>query len=164
METHTAHEMVARNVRRVRELRDMRQAALARSLGWSKQTLSKLETGARNVTVDDVLSLALALHVAPAVLMTPWEDDERLVVAVRRGDAHLDSAEAFGWIVGAPDPGTLALLANPVDYFSTTPAAVQRRYGTGWLREVREALGWEVSDDGRQVRKPGISVSWGRED
>lgn len=167
METHNARALVARNVRRVRELRDRTQAELARQMDWPRSTLHKLESGSRNVTVDDLLSLALALHVAPAVLLVPWEDDEQLSVVINGGkfESRMDSAEAFGWIVGAPDPYTLALQANPVDYFSTTPVAVQRRYGQAWLRQVREELGWDVSDDGTQVTKPGISVRWGpRED
>ena len=163
MKPTSARDLVATNVRRVRELRDRPSAALARQLGWNKSSLHKLENGDRNVSVDDLLALAAALHVAPAVLMIPWEDDEALTVAVHGdgSEAQLDCVEAFGWIVGAPDPSTLAMIANPVDYFSTTPVAIQRRYGQGWLKEVRERLGWTVSDDGTRIEKPGISVSWG---
>jgi DNA-binding Xre family transcriptional regulator len=163
METFTAQQLVARNVRRIRELpdRDRSQAQLARQLGWSKQKLSKLETSDRGISVDELLALAMALHVAPAVLLTPWDDDEALVVAMTNVETHLDGPEAFGWIVGAPAPDTLAMVANPRSYFSTTPAAIQRRYGVRWFKQVREQLGWEVSDDGTVVTRPGISVRWG---
>lgn len=163
----TAGELVARNVRRIRELRDLKQAQLARRLGWSKQTLSKLETGARNITVDDLLALALVLHVAPVVLMIPDEDDEALRVTL--GDdpddpdwaVGLSSAEAYGWMTGVPDPtSAIFMYANQADYFGTTPSPVMRRYGARWLREVREEHGWTVSDDGTVVDTGGTTVQW----
>jgi transcriptional regulator with XRE-family HTH domain len=159
----TAQELVARNVRRVRAERDRTQAQLARQLGWTKSTLSKLEGGIRGVGVDDLLALALALEVVPAVLLIPWEDDEELAVSLRGGERTVifDSADAFGWIIGAPDR-SLVLHANPANYFWTTPAAVRGRYGDEWLRRMREELGWEISNDGRHVRVPGgISVHRG---
>lgn len=163
-----ARELVARNVRRVLETRDRKAADLAKQLGWHRQTLYDLDRGTRDIKVDELLTLAFALQVAPAVLLIPWEDDEKLSVELGKVDrpdgpqakasVTMDSAEAFGWIVGAPEPHLLLLMANPVDYFTTTPVAVQRRHGTGWLKRVREQLGWNVSDDGTVIETPGVSV------
>ena len=166
METHTAQQLVARNVRRVREMRGMSLARLATALGWkSRNTAHQLENGHRSITVDELLALAMALHVAPAVLLVPWENDEQLAVALTGGawTTHLDSAEAYGWIIGAPEPHLIALVANITDYFSTTPSAVQRRYGTELLRRLREEAGWKISDDGTVVDTGGIKVSRGKE-
>ncbi|MCC5949297.1 MAG: helix-turn-helix transcriptional regulator [Nitriliruptoraceae bacterium] len=163
METLTARQLVARNVKRVRELRNRSQAQLARQLGWSPPTMWKLEHGDRDVSVDDLLSLALALNVAPAVLCSPWEDDESLSVQLEGQGLELqvDAVEAFGWIVGAPPADLIPLTGNPVEYFATTPASIQRRYGDRLLRELREHHGWTVSVDGRSVTRPsGMTVRW----
>jgi transcriptional regulator with XRE-family HTH domain len=63
----TVKETVAGNVRAYRHLRNIDQAGLARrmySLGmfpWSRVTVSEVERGQRNVTVAELLKLALAL-------------------------------------------------------------------------------------------------------
>jgi transcriptional regulator with XRE-family HTH domain len=159
-----ARDLVSRNVRRTRELRQLSQADLGRALGWPKQRVSALEAGERDVKADDLVSLAVALQVAPAVLLTPWEDDEALDLVFRGGarTVELGTEAAYGWLVGAPPPEALALIANPVDYFTTTPAAIQRRYGREWLKRVRESLGWEVSDDGTHIRAGDFEVIQGR--
>lgn len=127
METLSASEAVAKNVRRIREARSLRQIDLARLLGWSTATLSKLEAGARGVGVDDLLALAAALGVAPAYLVCPWTEEEgQLVVRLRGGNEELmwDPREAVAWIAGeaAPMPFT-----DPRDYFWTIPPSQQKR-------------------------------------
>ena len=62
----TVKETVAGNVRAFRQLRGMDQADLARrmyslSMSWSRVTVSEVERGERNVTVAELLKLALAL-------------------------------------------------------------------------------------------------------
>jgi len=62
----TVKETVAGNVRAFRQLRSMDQADLARrmyslSMSWSRVTVSEVERGERNVTVAELLKLALAL-------------------------------------------------------------------------------------------------------
>jgi transcriptional regulator with XRE-family HTH domain len=62
----TVKEAVADNVRAFRQLRGMDQADLARrmyslSMSWSRVTVSEVERGQRNVTVAELLKLALAL-------------------------------------------------------------------------------------------------------
>ena len=48
------------NIRAIREARGMTQVALAEAIGATKSTLSKIERGARNVTVDELRALAEA--------------------------------------------------------------------------------------------------------
>lgn len=74
--------MVARNVRILREQRGMSLAELARQAGLAKQTLSKLEQGTGNPTVDTLFSIAAALGVPVTRLVAEREQ----VMTVQRGD------------------------------------------------------------------------------
>ncbi|MBL1102648.1 helix-turn-helix transcriptional regulator [Streptomyces sp. 205] len=74
--------MVARNVRLLREQRGLSLAELARQAGLAKQTLSKLELGTGNPTVDTLFSIAGALGVPVTRLVA--ERDQ--VMTVQRGD------------------------------------------------------------------------------
>jgi len=63
----TVAETVAGNVRAFRQLRGMDQADLARrmysvGISWRQVTVSEVERGGRNVTVSELLGLALALE------------------------------------------------------------------------------------------------------
>lgn len=74
--------MVARNVRLLREQRGLSLAELARQAGLAKQTLSKLEQGTGNPTVDTLFSIASALGVPVTGLVAQREQ----VTTVQRGD------------------------------------------------------------------------------
>lgn len=65
-------QLVARNVRRFRQERGMSMSALARSAGLSKQTLSTLEQGQGNPTVETLSVLGAALGVPVRRLLTEW--------------------------------------------------------------------------------------------
>ncbi|MCG7203671.1 helix-turn-helix domain-containing protein [Streptomyces arenae] len=69
-----AHEndLVARNVRRFRQERAMSLGELARRSGLSKQTLSKIEQGTGNPTVETLSLLGTALDVPARRLLTEW--------------------------------------------------------------------------------------------
>jgi|SRR5882757_6421098 len=70
--TVTANDIAARNVRRFRTERRMSMGQLARLCGVSKQTLSKIEAGTGNPTVDTVDAVATALNVSLHALLTEW--------------------------------------------------------------------------------------------
>lgn len=74
--------MVARNVRLLREQRGLSLAELARQAGLAKQTLSKLEQGTGNPTVDTLFSIAEALGVPVTRLVAEREQ----VMTVQRAD------------------------------------------------------------------------------
>ncbi|MEV7085540.1 XRE family transcriptional regulator [Streptomyces sp. NPDC093085] len=69
-----AHEndLVARNVRRFRLERAMSLGELSRRSGLSKQTLSKIERGSGNPTVETLSLLGSALDVPARRLLTEW--------------------------------------------------------------------------------------------
>ncbi|TMR89439.1 helix-turn-helix domain-containing protein [Nonomuraea basaltis] len=66
------NELVARNVRRLRRERGFSIGELARRSGVSKQTLSKVEQGDGNPTVETLSALCKALDVALRQLLTEW--------------------------------------------------------------------------------------------
>lgn len=66
------NELVARNVRRYRMERAMSLGDLARRSGLSKQTLSKIEQGVGNPTVETLSQLGAALDVSTRRLLTEW--------------------------------------------------------------------------------------------
>jgi transcriptional regulator with XRE-family HTH domain len=64
--------LVARNVRRYRQERALSIGELARRSGLSKQTLSKIEQGVGNPTVETVSLLGAAMDVPPRRFLTEW--------------------------------------------------------------------------------------------
>lgn len=74
--------VVARNVRLLREQRGLSLAQLARQAGVAKQTLSTLEQGLGNPTVDTLYNVAAALGVP----MTRLVAERGQVLMVQRGD------------------------------------------------------------------------------
>lgn len=85
-----SNEMVARNVRRFRRERQLSLGDVARKSGLSKQTLSKVELGTGNPTVDTMEAIAAALEVPIRRLVTEWGSR---VFLVRAGEGrHEDSS------------------------------------------------------------------------
>ncbi|MEU0312101.1 helix-turn-helix domain-containing protein [Nocardioides sp. NPDC006273] len=66
------NDLVARNVRRFRIERGLSLGEVARRSGLSKQTVSKLELGTGNPTVDTLIALGAALDVPARRLLTEW--------------------------------------------------------------------------------------------
>jgi transcriptional regulator with XRE-family HTH domain len=73
---------LGRNVRRIRQERQLSQGALARAAGLAKQTLANLENGTGNPTVETLLAVARALGVGVNWLVTEWGSP----VLVQRGE------------------------------------------------------------------------------
>jgi transcriptional regulator with XRE-family HTH domain len=86
------NELVARNVRRYRRERNLSLGELSRKSGLSKQTLSVLENGGGNPTVETLSALGAALDVPPRRLLTEWGS---AVYVQRAGEAEW--AEHGGW-------------------------------------------------------------------
>ena len=84
-----SNELVARNVRRFRTERQLSLGDVARRSGLSKQTLSKVELGTGNPTVDTLESIAAALDVPIRRLMTEWGTR---VFLVRAGDGQTEES------------------------------------------------------------------------
>ena len=77
--------LVARNVRRFREERNLSLAELARRAGLAKQTLSTLETGEGNPTVDTLYAIAKALGISVGRLVSEYGSPVLVVHASEEG-------------------------------------------------------------------------------
>lgn len=82
-------EVVGAELRRVRTRKEWTQddlAARVTELGvtMNRATVAKIETGARNVSVDDVFLLACALDVSPLRLLLPHDRGAMVAVAPER--------------------------------------------------------------------------------
>src|SRR3954453_20289379 len=87
----TAAQALARNLKRKRLERAISLSELARVSGVSKATLSGLERGSGNPSVDTVWALAHALNSSFGDLFD--EDDGDVVQVVRLDDAQIVTAE-----------------------------------------------------------------------
>jgi transcriptional regulator with XRE-family HTH domain len=64
--------VVGRNVRRLRQERQLSLGGLARTAGLAKQTLANLESGTGNPNVETLFAVARALDVGPTWLVSEW--------------------------------------------------------------------------------------------
>jgi hypothetical protein len=89
---------VAYNMRRLREVREMSQRTVGgqmRRLGhrWNDTTVSRVESGTRDVTVDELVGLGVVLGWHPLGLLTPRAQ------TVVLGDGQSIDAERFSqWL------------------------------------------------------------------
>ena len=67
-------QKVGGNLRRLRRKRKLSQSKLAESAGLNRSYLSMVENGRRNISLDNLVSLALALNVEPIELFTLVEE------------------------------------------------------------------------------------------
>lgn len=101
--TLTLNAIVGANVRHARERLGWSQEDLASRLAevgvaWSRPTVAQLELGKRGTTVDDLLVVALAVGVAPHVLLYPPAGVDVGVA----GDGVLPGPDLAHWL-WAPD-------------------------------------------------------------
>jgi len=73
MSTAIKPRHIGRNISRIRELRDMKQEALAIALGVSQQSISNLE-GSESVDDEKLTRIAEALGVTPEAIKNFFED------------------------------------------------------------------------------------------
>jgi len=68
------HQLLARNVRRWREIRGIDTDMLARAVGWPLAMIEDIESAKQfDITLNDVDQLAEALAVSPLELFVPGE-------------------------------------------------------------------------------------------
>lgn len=96
-------EVLAENVRVRRAAARLQQADLAKrmialGLEWTRSTVSAVERGSRNVTVDELLSLALALGTDPAGLLDPRGITGRAQIRVDLGRVVLRGELVGAWL------------------------------------------------------------------
>ncbi|WP_340377847.1 XRE family transcriptional regulator [Streptomyces sp. SS7] len=88
----SGNHVVARNVRLLREQRGLSLAELARQAGLAKQTLSKLERGAGNPTVDTLFSISTALGVPVTRLVS---ERDQVMTVQRSADGVWDEHDGY---------------------------------------------------------------------
>ena len=100
-------DFLARGVRAERSRRGWRQSDLAARCGWSVDTVSAIERGARRVDVDDALTLSRALAVTLVKLLDGADADELRSLGLASGqpDRPAGLLPSSGWHGGA-EPGT----------------------------------------------------------
>ena len=87
-------QLAARNVRRYRTERQFSIGELSRRSGLSKQTLSKLEQGDGNPTVETLESVASALNLTVRRLLTEWGSPVFVVPKADGEWVHSDSRQS----------------------------------------------------------------------
>ncbi|MFG2044921.1 helix-turn-helix domain-containing protein [Dactylosporangium sp. NPDC048998] len=93
------NDLLARNIRRFREELQISMGELARRSGLSKQTLSKIEQGIGNPTIDSISSIADAMHIPVRRLVTEWGNP----LFVQRGAAAAWDEDGAAWALRRMD-------------------------------------------------------------
>lgn len=149
----TMSGIVGENIRRARAALGWSQQALAERLAevgepWSRATIAQLELGKRGATVDDLVVLALALGVAPHVLLYPPAG-----VDVAVADDVLPGPDLAHWI-WSPD---LSPYTDP-EHEPQTERSV-------WFASARVAEGMtdeEAKEMAEQMHRDGLSKATAR--
>lgn len=152
---------IARNVRRAREQRGMSVSALAAEAGISKSTLSELERGNGNPSIDTLWLVARALNLPFAALFD--DDDARPTRVLRFEDAPVVTRERRGFeakhVLTRQRRGELELyLLDLADGASRRAAG----HTPGIIEHVIVISGTlEVGPDGdTEILHPGDSISF----
>lgn len=96
-------DVLAENVRTHRAAQGLQQDDLADRMtrlgqDWTRSTVSAVERGTRNVTVDELLSLAFALKTDPAGLLDPRGITGRERVSIDLGPKALPGDAVGAWL------------------------------------------------------------------
>ena len=87
-----AHNPHMQNVRRLRLARNLTQTQLAELAGVNQATVSKAERGEMNITMNNILALAKALHVEPVELFDLPDLQKRALAAISAIDPERRAA------------------------------------------------------------------------
>jgi len=108
--------LVAEAVRAERERRGWSQAELAQRINelsdstWHQTTVNKLERQLRQVSINEVVLLAVALEVSPLDLLVPEGEDHLVLVAEQHA---VTAPQARQWFAGLDKlPSPEAILAD----------------------------------------------------
>jgi transcriptional regulator with XRE-family HTH domain len=152
-------EVLGRNVRRIRQERQLSLGGLAQQAGLAKQTLANLESGTGNPTVQTLLSVARALGVGVNWLVTEWGSP---VLVVRAGSAWEDDPagrrRALDRIFGSGQVVTavLALRAGPEqERPALSPGTLHHVYVISGAVEAGPVGTTHVLREGDFIRFPG---------
>lgn len=80
----TCEMLVMDNLARIRTARGLTQSQLAEAVGANQATISKIESGTGNPTLDMINRIAAALHVHPSALFSRASLEQRALEAIQR--------------------------------------------------------------------------------
>ena len=133
------HRVIAERVREIRNARGLTGARLAEEMTeagikWDRSVVANLENGRRStISVEELLTLAYVLNVAPVHLIVPLDPDGWYSVTP---DAATTNEHARAWIRGtAALPGT-----DERKYFSEVHEEEWKRFNDR-QREIERQLG-----------------------
>lgn len=146
---------VAGNVRRIRELRGKTIYELAGQLkqmgrAIAPSAVAKIERAERQVTVDDLVALAIALGVSPSALMLPQNDAPTVHVEVT-GAGAIDAERAWDWMDGQRAlyaPIELDRTAAMLDFLLVSRPPKRREQLVEWLNTEGRRSGSPASERG----------------
>jgi transcriptional regulator with XRE-family HTH domain len=151
----TADQVVADQVKTLRERHGISQQRLADTLGWTQSAVARLENGRRTISVSDLLALAWALDVAPVYLLAGsfQTGDVPIHETLRVPPQHMRK-----WIRGGePLPGS-----NYRAYFENMPDDEwAERYGPVEQQRHEAAAVYEQAEE---LLESGASRRPGHED
>lgn len=145
-------QALADNIRAYRMLRRMNQDNLAERMRllqheWSRPTVSEVERGGRNVTVDELGGLALALGVTIGQLLDPTGPDNSRRDGLDVGERD-PGTERSGWFLSAwvahawvRDRLAVNYFAGNIFDFSAEPAPALHPRGQAAVDAARDGEG-----------------------
>jgi transcriptional regulator with XRE-family HTH domain len=99
----TADQLVADQIKALRHRRNFSQQQLADKLGWTQSIVARIESGARPISVSELLQISWALDVAPVHLLAASFQPQDVPI---QGGLRLSPKDARDWIRGdTPIPG-----------------------------------------------------------
>ena len=102
-ENLTADQLVADQIRALRDRRGISQQQLADALGWTQSIVARIESGQRTISVSELLQISWALDVAPVHLLAASFRPQDVPI---QGGLRLAPKDAREWIRGeTPIPG-----------------------------------------------------------
>lgn len=78
------NDQIAARLKRAREQKGISQKALAELCGWAQSRVGNYESGSRTIGVDDAITLAGALKIAPAELIFGADSTESWITPRHR--------------------------------------------------------------------------------
>ncbi|CAM4458334.1 Helix-turn-helix [Mycobacterium basiliense] len=110
-------QTVARNIARIRAERGLSLRELADRMPEGRKLnhaqLSAAERGVRQVTVDDLTAISVALSVSPVALLMPESNDDQAGAAALTGTGEHSATQLLDWLIGECD-----LVSDPDDGYA----------------------------------------------
>lgn len=110
-------QTVARNIARIRAERGLSLRELADRMPEGRKLnhaqLSAAERGVRQVTVDDLTAISVALSVSPVALLMPASKNDQAGAAALTGTGEHSAAQLLDWLIGEYD-----LVSDPDDGYA----------------------------------------------